>query len=190
MPGVNLLAHNLAVRSLRVLLTLMVSALLAFWLTDLTAPRRVAALAFRAAPEQTVNKESVLKVFGMASGPTAQINGIELTGLYARADGQGFATFRTPGGLVSGIAGMAVRPGVQLRQIGADHVILTENGTEHRLALPAASAAAPAFITPAAPAGAASVTGTAAAVENPIPANPVKPPNRGSHRGTDPSDEP
>ncbi|NTV97143.1 MAG: hypothetical protein HGA75_17300, partial [Thiobacillus sp.] len=82
-----------------------------------------------------VSQAAVMKVFGLGGGQGAQAVGIELTGLYARADGRGFATLRTPRGPLSGIAGEEILPGVRLRQVGNDHVILMIDGSERRLEL-------------------------------------------------------
>lgn len=135
--GTGLLVQpNLPIRLLRLVLALAVLALVAVWLTRLGAPRPVAALPVPATPSQAVNAAAVLKVFGIG-GQAAQTAGIELTGLYARANGQGFATFRTPRGPLSGNAGDEIQPGVRLRQVGADHVLLLVDGAELRLELPA-----------------------------------------------------
>lgn len=125
--------HVVAV--LRLTFAVAAVVLAAFWLTRLVAPRPVAVLATSGSGGRAVNQSAVYKVFGLG-GQAAQSIGMELTGLYRRADGRGFATFRSPRGPLFGSVGEEIQPGVRLNHVGIDFVVLAAGGTELRLELP------------------------------------------------------
>lgn len=131
----------LAARLLRLAFIAAGLLLAAVWLTRVSAPRPVAALATSAVPGPAPNTAAALKVFGIGVGTAGLASGVELTGIYARGDGRGFATFRSPRGALSGVAGDEIEPGVQLARVDADRVVLRVGGADVRLALPAQPAA-------------------------------------------------
>lgn len=138
MLGNGLLARqNLPVRALRLGLGIAALILAAVWLTRLSAPRPVAALPAPMVNTPAPSREAAMKVFGIGGNQAALSAGIELTGIYAGGNRRSFATFRSPQGPASGVAGDQVRPGVLLQEIASDHVILRVDGAEHRLDLPA-----------------------------------------------------
>lgn len=123
-------------RLLRLALAAAALVLAASWATRLAAPRPVAVLPSQPAQAPAPDVADAVRVFGLG-GAAAEAAGIELTGIYAGGRRGGFATFRTPQGPASGVAGDPVRPGVVLQEVASDHVVLNVNGREQRLDLPA-----------------------------------------------------
>lgn len=112
------------------------------WLTELTAPRPVARLPSTGIDPPPVATTAVGRLFGVAEAGPRSIEGLSLTGLFVGSGGGGFATFQVRGAALSAFPGDEVMPGVQLKQIERDHVILLASGTERTLRLPAGSAQA------------------------------------------------
>lgn len=132
-------------RLLRWLFAGSVLMLMALWLTRLTAPRPVAALPTVDTQDMAAGLEPALRLFGATAQTPAQVGHIELTGVSTSTSGQGFATFRTREGARFALVGEEIGPGVRLKAVRGDHVIVLMAGVEHRLALPEKPAAAPAL---------------------------------------------
>lgn len=110
--------------------------LAAWWLTRLTAPRPVAELpsAIVAQPESATG--TISRLFATADVKSEDVEGLQLTGVYAGTRGGGFATIRTRSGDVHAFTGDEVAPGVILKHIERDRVILLASGVEKELMLP------------------------------------------------------
>jgi hypothetical protein len=151
--------YDAALRFLGVAFLLAAVILAAGWLTQLTAPRPVAKLpsTVLAAPDDSL--KMIGRLFGVSQARSQVIEGLRLTGVYAGSGGGGFATFRTRSGEVSVFAGNEIAPGVKLKQIERDRVIILNAGMQQELRLeeeggaptaPPAQGIAPAYPGPAA----------------------------------------
>jgi hypothetical protein len=106
------------------------------WLTELTAPRPVARLPEAAqTPPDTSASGTLGRMFGVNETQPQAVEGLRLTGLFANAKGGGFATFHTPKGDVSVFPGNEVAPGIKLKQIERDRVILSTPDAQRELRL-------------------------------------------------------
>jgi hypothetical protein len=103
------------------------------WLTDLTAPRLVAKLPSAPAAPPENNLKLVIRLFGASEAPAQALDGIQLVGVFAGSRGGGFATFSTRSGAISVFTGGEVAPGVKLKQIERDRVILLSAGIQKEL---------------------------------------------------------
>ena len=109
--------------------------LAARWLTDLTAPRPVAELPSVAITQPDANSGLISRLFGTGVVQTQALEGLQLTGVFAGSRGGGFATFYTRTGNVSALPGEEIVPGVTLRRIENNRVILLASGVEKELRL-------------------------------------------------------
>jgi len=74
---------------------------------------------------------------GAAAGPAATGDGLRLYGVRAGGDGQGSAIIGTPDGKQTSYAvGETIAPGVTLRSVQSDHVVLSRGGAPSRLFFP------------------------------------------------------
>ena len=113
---------------------LVAAALLAArWLTELTAPRPVAALSAAAGMTSPVAVEDVLKVFERSAGQATRADDLELTGVYVRRGNKGFATFQSAQGPRLVLVGEEIHPGLRLVAVATDRVTLRGNGSEWQL---------------------------------------------------------
>lgn len=72
-----------------------------------------------------------------AAGPAATGDGLRLYGVRAGGDGQGSAIIGTPDGKQASYAvGETIAPGVTLRSVQSDHVVLSRGGASSRLFFP------------------------------------------------------
>jgi hypothetical protein len=129
-------------RLLAVAFTLAGIMLAGRWLTELTAPRPVAELPSAAIAQPESNTKTVSRLFGNAGTQAPSLEGLQLTGVYAGSRGGGFATIHTRTGDVSVFPGEEVVPGVILKQMERDRVILLSSGTQKELRLRETSASA------------------------------------------------
>jgi len=125
------------------------------WLTELTAPRPVAKLPATVMAAPDAGMKMIGRLFGVSQPRSQAVEGLKLTGIHAGSGGGGFATFRTRSGEVSVFVGDEIAPGVKLKEIRSDHVIILNTGMQLELRLREESGA-PAFPGPAAPRGAPS----------------------------------
>lgn len=135
------------------------------WLTELTAPRPVARLPSVGLALPETGPSTIGQMFGVNETHPQAIEGLSLTGVFVGSRGGGFATFRTPKGAVSVFPGDEVVPGVKLKQIERDRVILLSADAKKELPLstqPIAAESAP----PAAPLQAVAAQDTPAQVGN------------------------
>ena len=119
-------------------LTLVAAVVLAsWWMTRLTAPRPVAKLPSTPVALSENNLILVSKLFGTGAlqAQTQTLEGVKLTGIFAGAKGGGFAIFRTRAGEISAFAGDEVVPGIKLKEIQDDRVILMSGGVQNELRL-------------------------------------------------------
>jgi type II secretory pathway component PulC len=80
--------------------------------------------------------KTVSRLFGSGGSVQAQaLEGLHLTGVFVGSRGGGFATIHTRTGDVPVFPGEEVAPGVILKQIESDRVILLTSGTEKELQL-------------------------------------------------------
>lgn len=91
---------------------------------------------------------SIGRLFASASVKVeaVAVEGLQLTGVYSGTRGGGFATIHTQAGDVHAFPGDEVAPGVILKHIERDRVILLASGVEKELMLP--ETAAPAAESP------------------------------------------
>ena len=147
------------------------------WLTELTAPRPVARLAdtTQAAPDG--GGKSITRLFSAGAVQTQAIDGLTLTGVFAGAQGGGFATFRTPKGALSVFPGEEIVAGIRLKQVQKDRVILlsAEATQEIRLNSDTGGAGAAAPI----PAGAPTIPAAAAPMPAPTLLSAARPSSAG-----------
>ena len=115
------------------------------WLTELTAPRPVAELPSAPMTQPGSSLKTISRLFGTGSTQSQALAGLYLTGVFAGSRGGGFATLHTRAGDVPVFQGEEVAPGVILKQIESDRVILLSSGTNKELRLneSGAPAAAP-----------------------------------------------
>lgn len=109
--------------------------LLGRWLTEITAPRPVAELPATPMLQQQLASASVTRLFAPASVDSPVVEGLQLTGVFSGSRGGGFATLRTPAGEVHAFRGDEVVPGVVVKDIAGDRVILLAAGVEKELKL-------------------------------------------------------
>jgi hypothetical protein len=106
------------------------------WLTELTAPRPVAELPSAAMTQPEPVTKTVSRLFGSGGSVQAQaLEGLHLTGVFAGSKGGGFATIHTRTGDVPVFPGDEVAPGIILKQIESNRVILLTSGTQKELQL-------------------------------------------------------
>jgi hypothetical protein len=117
------------------LMVVAIALLLGYWLAKLTAPRPVARLPATQNMARAPSTDAALRLFGLVDTAAAGPANISLTGVFATADGRGFATFRMARGPVAALAGQEVLPGVTLARIGTDHVVLRGASGEQRIEL-------------------------------------------------------
>ncbi len=124
-----------ATRLLAVAFTLAAIILAGRWLTELTAPRPVAELPSAAIIQAESSTQTVSRLFGNGSAQPQALEGLHLTGVFAGSKGGGFATIHTRTGDVPFFPGDEIVPGVILKQIESDRVILLSSGTQKELQL-------------------------------------------------------
>ena len=124
-----------AARLLAVAFTLAAIMLAGRWLTELTAPRPVAELASATMTQPESSTKTVSRLFGSGGAQSQALEGLHLTGVFAGSKGGGFATIHTRTGDVPVFPGDEVVPGVILKQIESDRVILLTSGTQKELRL-------------------------------------------------------
>jgi hypothetical protein len=105
------------------------------WLTELTAPRPVAALPTAAMAQSTSSTGTISQLFGSGNIESQALEGLRLTGVFTGARGGGFATIHTRTGEVPVFSGDEVAPGIILKQIEGNRVILSTAGIEKELKL-------------------------------------------------------
>jgi type II secretory pathway component PulC len=105
------------------------------WLTELTSPRPVARLASAALVQPETSIKTFDRLFGANETRPEAVEGLRLTGVFAGSKGGGFATFLTRTGAVSVFSGDEVVPGVRLKQIERDRVILLTADAKRELLL-------------------------------------------------------
>lgn len=105
------------------------------WLTELTAPRPVARLPSAAAIQPETSSKTIGRLFGASEARPQVVEGLQLTGVFVGSKGGGFATFHTRTGAVSAFPGDEVVPGVRLKQIERDRVILLATDSMKELLL-------------------------------------------------------
>jgi hypothetical protein len=110
--------------------------LAAWWSTRLTAPRPVAELPSAVIAQPESGTGTISRLFATADVKSEDVEGLQLTGVYAGTRGGGFATIRTRSGDVHAFPGDEVAPGVVLKHIERDRVILLASGVEKELMLP------------------------------------------------------
>lgn len=105
------------------------------WGTELTAPRPVAKLP--STPSGPLDNPLAMagKLFGAGETHSQSLDGLQLVGVFANSRGGGFATFRTRLGSISVFSGGDVAPGVRLKQIERDRVIIISAGIQKELRL-------------------------------------------------------
>ncbi|MCU0810370.1 MAG: hypothetical protein MUE59_04910 [Thiobacillaceae bacterium] len=106
------------------------------WLSELTAPRPVAELPSTAMVQSESATGSISRLFATADVKSADVEGLQLTGVYAGTRGGGFATIATRTGNVHVFPGDEVVPGIVLKHIERDRVTLLASGVEKELMLP------------------------------------------------------
>lgn len=126
---------DVAIRWLGPFLMLLAVLLAGRWLTELTAPRPVAKLPSISIAPQENSLKLVGKLFGAGEAQTQSLDGLQLAGVFANSRGGGFATFRTRSGAISVFAGGEIVPGVKLKQIEGDRVIITSAAGQKELRL-------------------------------------------------------
>lgn len=122
-------------RLLAVAFSLAAAVLAGRWLTELTAPRPVAELPSAPMTQPDLNLKTISRLFGTGSTQSQALEGLYLTGVFAGSRGGGFATIHTRAGDVPVFEGEEVTPGVILKQIERDRVILLSLGAQKELLL-------------------------------------------------------
>jgi hypothetical protein len=105
------------------------------WLTEVTAPGPVAELPSATMTQPESGTETVSRLFGSGDVQSQVLEGLHLTGVFAGSRGGGFATIHTRTGDVHVFPGDEVVPGVVLKQIESNRVILLTSGTQKELQL-------------------------------------------------------
>jgi Type II secretion system protein C len=131
-----------AARLLSVAFAMAAIVLAGHWLTELTAPRPVAELPSSAVAPPESSVKTMSRLFGSGDNQLQALAGLRLTGVFAGARGGGFATVHTRAGDEPVFPGEEVSPGIVLKQIESDRVILLTSGTQKELRLQEASSAA------------------------------------------------
>ena len=126
---------DLAARLFAVVFALATIILAARWLTELTAPRPVAELPSVAISQPDAATGLISRLFGSGVVQTQVLEGLQLTGVFTGSRGGGFATFYTRTGNVSAFPGDEIVPGVILRRMESNRVILVASGVEKELRL-------------------------------------------------------
>jgi len=124
-----------AARLLTVAFSLAAIFLAGRWLTELTAPRPVAELPSAPMAQPVTATGTVSRLFGSGNIESQTLEGMYLTGVFAGSRGGGFATIRTRTGDVHVFPGEEVAPGVILKQMERNRVILLSSGIEKELTL-------------------------------------------------------
>jgi hypothetical protein len=124
-----------AIRLLGLVLVMAAVLLTSRWLTELTAPRLVAKLPSTQVAPPGSGLKMVSRLFGTSEARSQSLDGLQLAGVFATTGGGGFATFRTRSGAVSVFVGGDIAPGVKLKQIERDRVIIFSAGTPRELRL-------------------------------------------------------
>ncbi|HYP68111.1 MAG TPA: type II secretion system protein N [Thiobacillaceae bacterium] len=122
-------------RLLAVAFSVAAAVLAGRWLTELTAPRPVAELPSAPMTQPDLNLKTISRLFGTGSTQSQALEGLYLTGVFAGSRGGGFATIHTRAGDVPVFQGEEVTPGVILKQIERDRVILLSSGAQKELRL-------------------------------------------------------
>jgi len=125
-----------AARLLTVAFALAAVILAGHWLTELTAPRPIAELPSAIIATSESAAGTVSRLFASESVQSQDIEGLSLTGVYAGLRGGGFATIRTPKGDMHVFIGDEVAPGIILKHMERDRVILLSSGVEKELMFP------------------------------------------------------
>jgi len=163
-----------AARLLAVAFALAATVLAGKWLSELTAPRPVAELPVAASVEPVTGTGAIGRLFASGDVQSDVLEGLLLTGVFSGTRGGGFATIRTRAGDVHVFRGDEVAPGVTLKQIEGNRVILLVSGIEKELKL-AESSAVPPQVPPRPPLGVA-IPPQAQGQANPVPQpQPVEP---------------
>ena len=135
-----------AARLLTIVFILAAIMLAGRWVTEVTAPRPVAELPSAAIAQPASDIGTISRLFGSGIVQSQALEGLILTGVFTGSRGGGFATIHTRTGDVPVFPGDEVVPGVILKQIEGNRVILLTSGIEKELKLrdnanpPAASA--------------------------------------------------
>ena len=146
---------DFAARLLAVAFTVTAIILAGRWLTELTAPRPVAELPSAAIAPPQSSTGTISRLFGSGIVQSQALEGLQLTGVFTGSRGGGFATFQTRAGDVAVFPGDDVVPGVILKQIEGNRVILLSSGIDKELtlrqgAVPQAAASRQGAVAPAA----------------------------------------
>jgi hypothetical protein len=152
-----------AARLLAVAFTLAAIILAGRWLTELTAPRPVAELPSAAIAPSESSSGKIIRLFGSGIVQSQALEGLHLTGVFTGSRGGGFATIHTRAGDVPVFPGDEVVPGVILKQIEGNRVILLTSGIEKELTLREGT------VPPAAPSNQNSVPPAAPSHQSTVP---------------------
>jgi Type II secretion system protein C len=124
-----------ATRLIGVAIALGAIILAGWWLTELTAPRPVARLPSATFVQPETSIKTMARLFGVSEARPQAVEGLRLTGVFAGSKGGGFATFHTRSGAVSVFPGDEIVPGVRLKQMERDRVIVLTADTQRELRL-------------------------------------------------------
>jgi hypothetical protein len=113
--------------------------LTARWITELAAPRPVAAMPAATGMTSPVAVDDLLRVFDKGGELAIRTDDLELTGLYARRGNKGFATFRSSQGPRLVMVGEEIHPGLRLVAVATDRVTLRGSGSEWQLEMKSGS---------------------------------------------------
>lgn len=127
--------YDVALRLLPYAFILASAILSGWWLTQLTAPRPVGRLPAMPTAPQESGLDAVAKLFGVGEARSSVDGELELVGIFMGSRGGGFATFNTRKGAISAFQGDEVVPGVQLKRLERDRVLLLSAGTLRELPL-------------------------------------------------------
>lgn len=152
------------------------------WLTELTAPRPVAELPSAPMAQPDSNLKTISRLFGTGSTQSQALEGLYLTGVFAGSRGGGFATMHTRAGDVPVFRGDEVVPGVIVKQIERDRVILLSSGTQKELRLNESSAPAAAPAPRASPSNAPAAAAAPQASPSNVPVAAPAPRASPTHR--------
>ena len=84
----------------------------------------------------------IIRLFGVGQVRSESIEGLRLTGIYAGSRSGGFATFNSKKGAISVFVGDEIVPGVKLKTIERDRVIVLTSGAQQELQLQGSSGSA------------------------------------------------
>lgn len=127
--------YDIALRLLPYVFILASAILSGWWLTQLTAPRPVGRLPAMPTAPQESSLDAIVKLFGVGEARSSVDGDIQLAGIFMGSRGGGFATFHTRKGAISAFQGDEVVPGVQLKRLERDRVILLSAGMQRELPL-------------------------------------------------------